>query len=79
MRCRFYDFGRLTLWSTRRWNPNNQGAAGADGSALNRPETLVEADFDGGEIVVATTYGEALTGNLWVVHHEEVHDLVGGH
>jgi hypothetical protein len=35
------------------------GAAGADGAAWGGLGALVEADFDGGEVVVATADGEA--------------------
>ena len=58
---------------------DDDGTAGPDRTALNGLECLIEADFYGCQVVVSATYGKALPGDLWVVFHEEVHDLIGGH
>ena len=42
-------------------------------------EGLVEADFDGGEVVVAATKGEACAGDGGVGDGEAGEDVVGGH
>jgi len=41
--------------SARRSDADDVGATGADGAAVDGVEGFVEADFDGGEVVVATT------------------------
>ena len=42
-------------------------------------ELLVEAELDGGEVVVAAAEGEAFPGDGGVVAGEEVEDGRGGH
>jgi len=64
---------------SRRWNADDNGAAGADWAALDGLQVLVEADFDGGEVVVAAADDEAFAGDTRVLNHEEIHDLVGRH
>ena len=52
-------FFSVVLWGAlRRRNANGVGAAGADGAAWGWLELFVEADFDGGEVVVAAAEGE---------------------
>jgi hypothetical protein len=55
------------------------GSAGADGAAVGGLELLGEADFDGGEVVVAATEGERGAGDRGVGCGEEVEDFVRGH
>ncbi len=45
----------LDLW---RGDANGVGSAGADGAARGGVEGFVEADFYGGEVVVAAAQGE---------------------
>ena len=54
------------------------GAAGADGAAGGGLGALVEADLDGGEVVVAAADGEARGGDGGVRCLEEVDELAGG-
>jgi len=54
------------------------GPAGADGTAGGGLGALVEADLDGGEVVVAAADGEARGGDGGVRRLEEVDELVGG-
>ena len=61
------------LWG---WDADGVGAAGADGAAGDGVEGFVEADFDGGEVVVAAAEGEAVAGRLGLVG-EEVEDVRG--
>jgi hypothetical protein len=65
--------------SARGRDANNDCPTGTDGSALDRLEGLIKADFNGGEIVIPAADSETLAGNFRVVHHEEVHDLVWRH
>src|SRR5271170_730483 len=48
------------------------GSAGADGPAVGGLELLGEADFDGGEVIVAATEGEGGAGDGGVGFGEEV-------
>jgi hypothetical protein len=52
-------------------------AAGTDGAAWGRLGALVEADLDGGEVVVATADGKAGGGDGRIRRLEEVDELVG--
>ena len=52
-------FCSVVLWGALRWrDADGVGAAGADGAAWGWLELFVEADFDGGEVVVAAAEGE---------------------
>lgn len=42
---------------------------------MNGVQSLVEADLDGGEVVVAATDGETFSGDSWVVDDEGIDDL----
>ena len=42
-------------------------------------EVFVEADFDGGEVVVAATQGEVFAGEARIAGGEEGEDLFGRH
>jgi hypothetical protein len=55
------------------------GTAGADGAAVGGLELLGEADFDGGEEVVAAAEGERGARDGGVGFGEEVEDFVRGH
>ena len=66
--------GQHCLW---RGDADGVGAAGADGAAGDGLGLLVHADFDGGEVVVATTYGDAAGGKGWIGGLEEIDDLGG--
>ena len=55
------------------------GSAGAYGAAGGGLELFGEADFDGGEVVVAAAEREAGAGDGGVGLGEEVEDLVGRH
>lgn len=71
MRCR----RESSLW----WgDADGVGAAGADGAAGGGLGALVEADLDGGEVVVAAADGEAGGGDGGVRRLEEVDELAGG-
>ena len=67
------------IWLAWRGNADGVGAAGADGAAGDGVEGLVEADFDGGEEVVAAADGDAFGGERWVGAGEERDDFVGRH
>jgi len=80
VRCELWNFGDLAEPGLARGrDTHNDCPAGADRAALDRLEGLIEADFDGGEVVVAATDGETLAGDSWILHHEEVHDLIWRH
>jgi len=66
--------GAGSLW---RRDAHGVGAAGADGAAVDGLERFVEADFDGGEVVVAATDGKAGRGDRGVGLGEEAADVVG--
>ena len=61
----------LTRWR----DADGVGAAGADGAAGDGVQSLIEADFDGGEVVVSATHGETLARNGWIGSVEERDDL----
>jgi hypothetical protein len=63
-----------SLW---RGNADGIGSAGADFSTGGWVEGFVEADFYGGEVVVATGEGEGGGGDVGVGGGEEGEDLVG--
>jgi len=70
----------LVVWELSRGrDADDHGAAGANGATLYGLECFVEADFDGGEVVIATADGKAFARNPGVFLHEEVHHLVGRH
>ena len=52
-------------------------AAGAQALADNRLEVLVEAGFDGGEMVAAATEKDAASREFGIGLREEVEDRVG--
>lgn len=62
--------------STRRWDADDDGAAGAVKAALGGAESLVETYLDGGQVIVAAAYGEAFARDPRVVLHEQIHNLV---
>jgi len=62
------------LW---RRDADGVGAAGADGAARSGLAALVQADFDGSEIVVAATEGERGRWDLRIGLSDEVEDLCG--
>lgn len=62
------------LWG---WDADGVGSAGADGAAGGGLAGFVEADFDGGEVVVAATEGERGGWDFWVGLGDEVEDLRG--
>jgi hypothetical protein len=64
---------------SRRWDADSVSAAGADWTAGDRVERFVEADFYGGEEVVAATDSDAVAGQLGVGTGEERDDFVGWH
>jgi hypothetical protein len=64
------------LWG---WDADGVGATGADGAAGRGLEGLAHADFDGGEVVVAATQGEALAWEGRVGCGEEIENLRGRH
>ena len=55
------------------------GAAGAEVGAACGLEGFAEADFDGGEVVVAAAKGEAVGREGGVALCEEVEDVGGRH
>ena len=63
----------------RGWDADSVGSAGADGATGGGVEGFVEADFDGGEVVVATTQGEVFAGEMRIGGGEEGEDLFGRH
>jgi len=66
----------MVLW---RWDADGVGAAGTDGTAGGGTAALVQADLDGGEVVVAAGEGKAGAGHGWIRGGEEVENLVRGH
>ena len=62
-------FFKARLW---RWNADGVRAAGADRAAGDRPERLVHADLDGGEIVVAATERKTVARKGGIGLREEV-------
>lgn len=62
-----------------RRDADNRGSAGADGAASDGMQGLVEADFDGGEEVVAATDGDAFRGERGIGAGEKRDDFVGRH
>ena len=64
------------LWG---WDADGLGSAGFDGAAGDGLGGFVEADFDGGEVVVAAAEGEAGGGEVRVGGLEEADDLRGRH
>ena len=62
------------LW---RRDANGVSATGADRAAGSGAECFVEADLNGGEVVVAAGEGEILGGEVGVGLGEEREDLVG--
>ena len=68
--------GRSVLWG---WDADGLGSAGFDGAAGDGLGGFVQADFDGGEVVVAAAEGEAGGGVGGVGGLEEADDLVGWH
>src|SRR5438552_13749676 len=66
----------IHLW---RWDAYHVGAAGVDRAARCGLGALVEADFDGGEVVVAAGESEARSGDGGIGGGKEVNDLAGRH
>ena len=67
------------LGGLRGWDADGLGSAGFDGAAGDGLGGFVQADFDGGEVVVAATEGEAGRREGGVGGLEEADDLGGGH
>ena len=66
--------------SALRWgDANGVGPAGSDGAAVGGLESFVEADFDGGEEVVAAAENEAGARDGGVRFGEEADDFGRGH
>jgi hypothetical protein len=61
----------------RRGDADGVGAAGADRAARGRLAGFIQADFDGGEIVVAAAEGERGGRDFGVGSGDEVEDLCG--
>jgi hypothetical protein len=61
----------------RRGDADGVGAAGADGAARGRLAGFIQADFDGGEIVVAAAEGHRGGRDFGVGLGDEVEDLCG--
>lgn len=68
------------MFAARLWrsDADGVGSAGADGAAWGGLGVLVEADLDGGKVVVAAADREAGGGDRGVRSLEEVDELVGG-
>ena len=58
---------------------NGAGAAGSDGAAAGRRKLLVQAEFNGGEEVVAAAQGKGLAGETGIAFQKQVEDGLGRH
>ena len=63
----------------RGWDADGVSSAGANGAAGDGVEGFVEANFDSGEVVVATAQGEVFAGEVRIAGGEERENLFGWH